>query len=1039
MKILKLLYITGFLLFFFILNTIAQEFYSENISVKPGLPDNAIRSVFKDSRGYYWLGTEAGVCKWDGETFLTYNTLDGLAGNNVWCIDEDNEGKLWFACYGGGISSFDGKQFISYKQKDGLPDNFIRIVKWDTYRDCLLIGTSRSISVLKDSTFYNFTVQNGELRKKVIITAILSDTIQILFLDFANHNHIMKFKNNSKPELYELNSSKWDNKGVSSVSIFNNGDTITGWSRKGIIIMSDNELKEFDNIGQVFDVAKDNLNWYWIASWNGGGISPPGGLFKIKGDEVVSLNKAYRIKSIKGWEMYYDTCQQMIFYGTLDEGLYKIPPPVFEYYNQEYFGEKDLKVTDLEIDDKNNIWFNTNSALYVWDQKEFRKFELNYFFEIRKEQEKSLISDIPIDVRLKELSFNYYNKQLFIRNIEFDSKKNAWISASVLGYYKFSDGNLENVRNIPRGVVNFKFDENDTLFGAGHWSSDLRKFPDFENSNGFVSIKDSKHIFYPRKIIQFRNETWLCSRYEGVFMYKDGLLRTITDEDTTINKLVSDICFDSEGYAYLGGRDGRVEILSPDTRKKFFEFDADELNQSVEWVNISGGNLFVGYNTKMRLIPINELKRKKILSQYFFGKSDGYIPAKVSSSRLDKKNNIWLATDQGLVKINTKNIKVQDLKPLKTIIRKAALFNEPTDWSKYSASNSWSKLPENTMKLHHTQNHLSIYYHTLNFNNPENEAYFYRLDGSDKKWHGPSDKDYVVYPFLNPGKYIFRVKSLNKHSNLFSREARFSFIILTPWHKQWWFLLLVIIMLIGFSLLGFHLRLNYVRKAEKKKREVLSKITELETKALQAQINPHFIFNSMNSIQNFVLDNDVDDALIYLNSFSKIIRMTLDFVDKKFISLSDEINYLRYYVQLENMRFDELFDFEVDMDLEIDPETTFIPPMLLQPIIENSIKHGIIPLKDRKGRIILKIEKLNNDHFRCIIEDSGIGRKEAEKLKEKQLKKRESRGLKITEDRLRMLDKDNKSLFQVHVEDLFDNDGQAIGTKIKITLPFIFS
>lgn len=1028
-----------FIAFSFLLEVQGQEFYSENINVNNGLPGNAIRSVFKDSRSYYWIGTEAGVSKWDGETFVTYNTLDGLAGNNVWDIDEDEKGNLWFACYGGGVSCYNGKKFISFTEKDGLPDNFIRKIKWDKYRNCLLIGSSRSISVLKDNTFYNFTVQNGDLRKKVIITSILTDSNNAIFIDFSHQNLHMTLNKESVPVISALNSSWLNNYSISSLNVFDNGDTVIGWAREGIAIKSGDVIREFDGIGQVFDVARDNLDNWWIASWNGGRISPPGGLFMLKNNDVASLNTAYNINSILGWEMYYDTCQQMIFYGTLDEGLNKIPPPVFEYFNPEFFNEEDLIIVDLEIDDKNNLWFNTDSALFVWDQNNYKKYELDFFYDIRQDSEELSVSDTPLEKRLKELEVNYINKQSFLRNIEFDNKKNAWISASNLGYYKIQGDDLESAKNIPGGVVNFKFDENDSLFCTDLWSSDLRKYQDFEMNNDFISIQDSVHPFYPRKLFQYKNETWLCSRYEGLFMYKDGLLRELSEEDTTINKLVSYICFDEEGYAYLGGRDGRVEILSPGTREKFFEFKLDYLNQSIEWINISGGNLYVGYNTKMLLIPIDELKNKSTLRKYLFGKSDAYIPGDVTSSRIDKNGNIWLATDHGLVKINAGNIKLQELKPLKTIIQKAELFNETTDWGKYSTVNPWNNLPENRIKLHHTQNHLSIYYHTLNFKDSENEAYFYTLEGADTKWHGPTNKSYVVYPSLNPGKYIFRIKSLNRHSNLFSQEAKFSFAILTPWFKQWWFI--VILSLVGIVLIifGFHMRINYVRRAEKRKREIMSRITELETKALQAQMNPHFIFNSMNSIQNYVLDNDVDDALIYLNSFSKIIRMTLDFVDKKYIALSDEINYLRYYAQLENMRFDDLFDLEIDMDIEIDPETTFIPPMLLQPLIENSIKHGIIPLQDRKGKIIIKIEKLDEEKFRCIIEDNGIGRKEAKKLEDKQFKKRKSRGLKITEDRLRMLDNNIENKFQIKAEDIQDSTGEINGTRTTLILPFILS
>lgn len=1045
MELLRYLHIFLILSFsFYSVDTEGQQFYSENINIQKGLPDNAIRSIFKDSRGYYWIGTEAGVSKWNGENFITYNSLNGLAGNNVWCIDEDEKGNLWFACFGGGISYFDGRTFRSYTMEDGLPDNLIRKVKWDPYRDCLLIGTSRAISVLKDSVFHNFTSENGNLRRQVIITSILCDSSKALFLDFSKCGQKMTFDRDSAPKLTELKDTWLNDYGISSAHAIENNDTIIGWHRKGVVIKSNDKIKEFDSIGQVFNVAADEFGNYWIASWNGGaGLSPPGGLFKLKNNTSVYLNEAYDIGSIVGWEMHYDNAQQLAFYGTLDEGLYRIPPPVFEYYTAKFFQEDKLGIVDFEIDHENNFWFITDSLFFIWDGKDLKKLDPGYFYDIRIEREKSLTTADSTNDRISELQSYFEKRELLFNEIEFDNKKNVWLSVFRLGLYKLDRGILSKIKNFPYGIVKFKFDENDTVFAADRWSKNLRKYPNFEKNGKHVIIKDSNYSFYPRKFIQYNNETWLCSRYEGVFLYKDGLLRVLTDEDTSINKLVSDICFDEEGYAYLGGRDGRVEILLPGSRKKFFEFHESDFNQSVEWLKISNSMLFVGYNTCMLVIPISgvknkNFKNKNFKNKYFYGRNEGYPDFHVNTSRVDQEGNIWLATVNGLVKINMEYILNQKAKPLKTTIKKIELFNEPTDWSKFVSTNPWYKTPTAQVALNAKQNHLSIYYQTLNYNDPSNEDYYYMLEGADQKWQGPTDKRYVVYPYLQPGTYTFKAKSKNRHSNLFTDEASFEFVILTPWYKQWWFIVVLTAVVIALFLLGFHMRLNIVRRSEARKREILTKITELETKALQAQMNPHFIFNSMNSIQNYVLGNDVDDALVYLNSFSKIIRMTLDFVDKKYVTLSDEINYLRYYTQLENMRFNEIFDFEVNIDESIDPDATLIPPMLLQPIIENSIKHGIMLLKERKGQISVNIKKIDERRFECVIEDNGIGIKESEKLKEHKIEQT-SRGLKITRERLKMLLQDQYDDNALNLEAIFDESGNPAGSRIIMTLPFILN
>ncbi len=372
-----------------------------------------------------------------------------------------------------------------------------------------------------------------------------------------------------------------------------------------------------------------------------------------------------------------------------------------------------------------------------------------------------------------------------------------------------------------------------------------------------------------------------------------------------------------------------------------------------------------------------------------------------------------------------------------TVIQQVEILNNDVNWEQYSSINSWSGLPMETPKLEPDQNHISIHFHTLNYNNPNADFYYYKLDGIDKEWIGPSDKKYVVYPNLNSGKYRFLVKSKNKLSGLTTQTVEFSFVILTPWHQQIWFYIFLAALLITFFILFYNIRLKNMRKKEESKRHIMQKISELETKALQAQMNPHFLFNSINSIQNYILDNDVDEALVYLNSFSRIIRMTLEFVDKKYISLDDELNYLNHYINLENMRFDGLCDFIIDIDNKIETETTLIPPMLLQPIIENSIKHGVMPLK-KKGIIKLEVVKTSNISFKCIIEDNGIGRKESAKIS-KQDYKNESIGLKITKDRLDILNEGKGTQFDIKIIDLFDENNQPKGTRVELSFPFILS
>ena len=1025
------------LLFSFGILSNAQSYYSDNITSRDGLPDNAIRSIFQDSRGYLWIGTDAGVSKWDGENFYTYNTLDGLAGNKVWCIDEDEDGNLWFACFGAGISHFNGQHFTSYTKKDGLVDNSVRIVKYSTIHNCLAIGTNEAISVYKDSIFYNFSAKNGALEKGVIITGILENDSCLVFYDFSGYHYCVYFDDN----LPVVRINKLRHTFLlctSSVFQSKDGNRYFGWGRDGIIKDSKSSSTRIPNIGQVFGIAEDCLGDIWTASWNGGGISPPGGLFVLKNNNPVRLNRAYNINTILGWATFFEKKQNLIFYGTLDKGLYKIPQQYFEYYPPVHFGENQLSVNDIELDADNNILFITDSLFINWDFKSFTKKNLDLFFKLRLKHEYNSASTNNQKSRIDSITKLYYDRNSHFKDIETDRKNNSWLTIDNLGIYNIPRKSDENPIFYTSSVLkDFVFGINDTLFLCNSWSRSLVKYINFKESNKLIGYKDSLHPIYSKKIFSNEDEIWACSRISHVFMYKEGKLRTITTEDSTINKIVNDICFDTEGYTYLGGSDGRIEILCPETREKVFEINHEEYDNSVHWLRISKNMLFAGYSDGLRVYKIRDIKEEN--SDYrFFTESEGYTIKIVNGSVVDKTGNIWLATNDGLVKIATKLFTECNFQPLTTIIQKVEIFNKDIDWEEMGSTNSWTNLPLETPKLNPEQNHISIYFHALNFNNSEADQYYYKLASIDKDWVGPTDKKSVEYPYLHSGKYKFLVRSKNKLSGLFTQPDEFGFVILKPWYQQIWFYIFLAALVITLFIVFYNYRLKSMKKKEESKRDIMQKISELETKALQAQMNPHFLFNSINSIQSYILDNDVDEALTYLSSFSKIIRMTLEFVDRKFVSLNDVLDYLNHYVNLENMRFDELFDYEVVIDNEIDPETTLIPPMLMQTLIENSIKHGIRHLK-HKGTIKLDFEKIDNDSFKCIIEDNGVGRLRSAEINKDQKIKKESLGLKIIKERLDILNNSDIGHYNIRIIDLYSDNGEPSGTRVEVTLAFIFA
>mgnify|MGYP003575944867 CR=1 FL=1 len=261
-------------------------------------------------------------------------------------------------------------------------------------------------------------------------------------------------------------------------------------------------------------------------------------------------------------------------------------------------------------------------------------------------------------------------------------------------------------------------------------------------------------------------------------------------------------------------------------------------------------------------------------------------------------------------------------------------------------------------------------YTGLSFRSAGDIRYQYRMSGLDEQWYTTTDK-VVSYPFLPSGKYRFEIKAINKYG-VQSRLAQVSFEIEPYLWETMVFKVSLMLLLIALVWLLIKWRIRVAAKTEKQKLMTERRIIELEQAALKAQMNPHFIFNCLNSIQNFIVERDIRKANFYLTKFAKLVRQTLDFSGNSMITVAQEISYLSSYLNLECMYADHSFSFQIDTR-ELYTDHTSIPVMIIQPFVENAVKHGVIPLKDRKGKIQLTFRNGNDDTIHVIIKDNGCG------------------------------------------------------------------
>jgi two-component sensor histidine kinase len=311
-------------------------------------------------------------------------------------------------------------------------------------------------------------------------------------------------------------------------------------------------------------------------------------------------------------------------------------------------------------------------------------------------------------------------------------------------------------------------------------------------------------------------------------------------------------------------------------------------------------------------------------------------------------------------------------------------------------------------------------------------SYRYRLIGLDSIWKGTQD-NYLAYPTLPSGRYEFQVQAINRFG-VGSEVRTVPFEVAAPFWNRLWFNLLEVAIFIAATWLFISWRIRRIRGQQERKAMQSRRMAELEHIALQAQMNPHFIFNCLNSIQQFIFDKDMMATNEYISSFARLIRATLNHSSRPFISVAEEVEYLSDYLALEKMRFKDKMDYVVDTEPGLDVNSLLLPPMLLQPYVENSVRHGLRHKTNGQGYVRILFRR-QAERLVVTIRDNGIGRKRAMGYKTGEHIEYQSKGMSLTSARIQTINVLYKSQIDVSIEDLQDDAGQPEGTRIVISFP----
>ena len=1027
---------TIFLLFFFFLinslpvNAQLQNSYSFNrYDSEDGLINEYNAFFFTDSRGFLWISSTNGLNRFDGQRTKKYvhleNDSTSLVDNNIQSpFLEDENGDIWFCtveaihCYRHSKDAFehywiekDGKKiennyYSFHLDKEGYL--WLRLRSWNNkpllYKFNTRKNSQRKNDYFQVSNFNGFRSQvyNSSQNNFLYSYPSLSGygLVEYEFAPLSKTPQVNEYFTDTGKDIFKKKLK------IRAVT-FENEENIWLATDIGLVLMNhkNKTYKIFDKFNGI--ALKNTLA---MVSWRNNSL-----ILSTEKEGVFFFNKIKK-------EFYHNLRQD----NATDNSN----------------GLCSNKFNSLYIDSLENLWLSSwdNACMSHINLKKIKFASLQISEEFKNNKFSRAIEDnegnvwvscqegdiIVYDKNRKIIKT--YNSSFFpekrIRKLLSDDKGRIWLFTDhQLFYYDKSKDKFQTT------LVAKDFQINDII-----QLKDKRLI--FTTSQGIYEIKENISGFYVEKFKQITPQYLDASMskiyqdaHQNIYVHFDNIHIHVFKVKDNILEFRQDLKVGDEIYSFyekkntlwIGGNKGlwKVYLMADNTyhtelvQPISFIYDIEEDKKGQLWL--------VADNGLYRFNPLtNQIKK--------FTASDG-IKAKFLSKIIQTSTGeMWVTGLNNINVFRPEEIADYDNPPIVQIT--GIRVND----APYTKQGEVSEIKK--MILNYEDNTIDLEFVAIEFGDSPSNRVKFRLDNLDAegKWFEmPNIKPHFTYYKLPPGTYTFRVKGFNSDGIESRADKTLVIRILPPWYLTWWAIALWVLMALGLIYGFVQWRLHILKKRE----EFKQKILQTEMKALRAQMDPHFLFNTMNSINAFILKNDKIKASRFLTDFSHLIRKILDFSKEETISLEKEEEILRGYLEMEAMRFDNNFDYDITVHDALDPWDTQVPTMILQPFIENAILHGIRHKTEGRGNIQISFVPDGTEFFKCILEDNGIGREKAAEInKNVRQKSHVSKGMSITNDRIEILNHQRVKKTELIIEDLYTPEQQASGTRVTIRIPF---
>ena len=955
-------------------NVITGQYSFVNYDYTNGLPLDEIGVIKEDSLGYIWLGGPLGLSRFDGRNFTHYyrgGSSGNVAGNIVNDIDITPSGQVVVVYDDNGISIYDHNTGKFRSKTFQEPDSLI-FPMHSIFSAYIINDTSAYLCANREG-LYHINLRTFQSRK--------------IPIDFKPYDIIKDPRND--------NSFIFSGKGLYRLNSITNETEKLGEEGFGGIQLKKNKIW-LNTYGSM--VLNYDINTYKVKKY-------PHNISVIRGWAFVDKN--LWIGTAFGLSIF-DTVSSKVI-NTLKAGT----------STQGLLGEF---IYEVFKDSKDRVWVATDGGLSMYDPNRINFRKTEYL--------PNQVTDLYPLSDGDFLTFDFYSQQ--INHLQLPNKftkvaKGLGLKAPYktinsdqgliivyyngLGKYDFINKKIDPISSPftstkKRGLIDLIIFENKYLGIYRHhnimvsWDTKSNMSETFDlggEPKGMIETEDRCVWVYGMGVFQKFD---LKDKSQTTYSLNNQELAPLAGDIVRIDKALDGYWISTRinGIWKADYKNGEFVL------RKHYDEGSGLANNIVftcidEFLNLyvqTRSGIFMYDNKRDRFIQLGQKTEVNIQTTYNLVVIDSILHILgYQNKSLDLRK---IKFEKDLPKIIFENITINDERVNKSNLE--------------------------VLSLKHNENNINFSYNALAFNDPSSIKFRYRLDDLSEWFYPHNYSNNIYLSSLNSGDYNFQL-SATDGSGEWTLPIEWPFIIKAVYWKSWWFFLTIIFLIGTSGFIFYRYRMNQIRKIGK----MQIQLAELKSESLRSQMNPHFVFNALNSIKSYIIKNNREEAADYLTTFSELIRAVLRNSTQKEISLKDEIEALSLYLQIENLRLNQKFVYNIEIADDINASMVAFPPLIIQPFVENSIWHGFTNKKEN-GLLNIIIYR---DKSKLIIEiiDDGIGREASKKIEKSRDRKR-SYGIAITKTRLHNI----MEKADIEIEDIYNDLAENCGTKVVIHLPF---